>query len=299
MTASAPVSVVIPVYNGARFVRDAIESVFAQTMPALELIVVDDGSTDETPEILGAYGDRIRVLRKPNGGVASARNAGTALARGEFVAFLDADDVWLPEKLARQMPLFSDPEVALVYSGVRVVNERLRPVRDVIPAAPERALINALCAEPPPAPITMTGIVRRSVLNDIGGFDERLSTAADADFLCRVALGSRVDRIKEPLALYRQHSGQMHLNIRAMEHDMLLIHEKVFADPRAIPLRSLRGRARANLYYTFAAVCFHERSFKRAIGHGIVAVRSQPGRVLQLLVNALARVGRATIARRR
>ncbi|HEX3110532.1 MAG TPA: glycosyltransferase family A protein, partial [Thermoanaerobaculia bacterium] len=111
------VSVVIPSYNYARYLGEAIDSALGQTLPPLEVIVVDDGSTDDTPAVLAAYGDRIRVLRQKNAGVAVARNSGIAAARGECVAFLDADDVWLPRKLELQIPLFTD-SVGLVHCGV-------------------------------------------------------------------------------------------------------------------------------------------------------------------------------------
>jgi len=113
------ISVVIAVYNGEAYVADAIRSVLAQAGVELELIVVDDGSTDATPGITRGFSDpRLTVLRQENRGVAAARNAGIARARGEFIAFLDADDVWLPTKLQRQMQLFSErPEVGLAYTG--------------------------------------------------------------------------------------------------------------------------------------------------------------------------------------
>ncbi|HEY2324319.1 MAG TPA: glycosyltransferase family A protein, partial [Thermoanaerobaculia bacterium] len=111
------VSVVIPSYNYARYLGEAIDSALAQTLPPLEVIVVDDGSTDETSEVLATYADRIRVLRQKNSGVAVARNSGIAAAHGEYVAFLDADDIWLPRKLELQMARF-DESIGLVHCGV-------------------------------------------------------------------------------------------------------------------------------------------------------------------------------------
>ncbi len=276
------VSVIIPVYNGARFVRDAIDSALAQTMTDREILVVDDGSTDETPDILASYGTRIRVHRQANAGVASARNAGAAIANGRFLAFLDADDVWLPQKLARQLPLLDDEDVALVYSGIRRVDEALRPIAHVEPASPEHALVNTLCAQPPLVPLTMTGVVRRTVFTELGGFDERLSTSADGDFVCRLALRHRVDRVAEPLALYRQHDQQMHLNLKAMEHDMRLLYEKFFADPAARPFRRWRRRGMANVYYALAGAYAGDRAIGQTIRCGAAALWWSPARVLQL-----------------
>ena len=100
------VSVIIPTYDRCGFLRQAIESVLAQTCPADELIVVDDGSTDDTPDMLADYGNRIRVIRQSNRGVSAARNTGIRQSRGQFIALLDSDDYWLPQKLAAQQSFF-------------------------------------------------------------------------------------------------------------------------------------------------------------------------------------------------
>src|SRR5215472_561278 len=102
----APISVIIPAYNHARFLTPAIESVLSQTMEPSEIVVVDDGSTDETSSVLGTFGRQIRVVRQKNQGVAAARNRGAELATGEYLAFLDADDLWLPRKLEMQLNRF-------------------------------------------------------------------------------------------------------------------------------------------------------------------------------------------------
>src|SRR5437763_447547 len=108
------VSVIIPAYNFARYVPEAIDSVLAQTYAPFEVIVVDDGSTDDTPKVLAAYGNRIRAIRQVNQGVAAARNTGLAAAGGEYVAFIDSDDTWEPRKLQLQMDRFdADPDLGL------------------------------------------------------------------------------------------------------------------------------------------------------------------------------------------
>src|SRR4051795_3380132 len=105
------VSVVIPNYNYGRYVRQAVDSVLAQTYPSVEIIVVDDGSSDDSVALLQSYGSSIKLVAQSNGGVHKARNRGIEESKGEFVAFLDADDWWEPTKLARQMELFADPRV--------------------------------------------------------------------------------------------------------------------------------------------------------------------------------------------
>src|ERR1700722_15140866 len=111
------VSVIIPVYNGARTVPRALASVFAQTFTNYEVVAVNDGSTDDTATVLAGYGDRIRVVSQPNRGLSAARNAGVRASTGEYIAFLDDDDEWMPAKLARCVPVLdADPECALVYT---------------------------------------------------------------------------------------------------------------------------------------------------------------------------------------
>ena len=121
------VSVVIPTYNRSRALVRALESVFAQTEPVLETIVVDDGSTDDTQAVLAGFGSRVRAIRKSNGGAGAARNAGIEAARGEFVAFLDDDDAWLPEKNREQVRILdSRPEVGITSSGVLFIDATVR-----------------------------------------------------------------------------------------------------------------------------------------------------------------------------
>lgn len=113
------ISCIVPVYNGELYLREAIDSILAQTYRPLEIIVVDDGSTDATPDVVAGYGDRLRYIRQPNAGPGAARNHGLNLAQGEFIAFLDADDLWHPDKLARQMTRFlnrPDLDLCITYA---------------------------------------------------------------------------------------------------------------------------------------------------------------------------------------
>ena len=108
MTAASEVSAVIPVHNGAAYVAEAVQSILSQTRPPIECVVVDDGSTDETAEVVRRFGNEVAYVRQDRAGVSSARNRGAALARGALVAFLDHDDVWLPTKLERQVEALAD-----------------------------------------------------------------------------------------------------------------------------------------------------------------------------------------------
>src|SRR5579864_1877976 len=118
------VSVIIPIYNGAATIERALKSVFEQTFSDFEIVVVDDGSTDDTPSVLAKFGDRIRMILQSNRGFPGARNAGAAASRGDFIALIDHDDQWLPRKLELTVAaLDSDPGASLVYSDLFVVNE--------------------------------------------------------------------------------------------------------------------------------------------------------------------------------
>src|SRR5690242_13247080 len=117
------VSVIIPTYNGTAFLRETIDSALAQTYPAVEVIVVDDGSTDDTAAVIAEYGDRIKGIAQANSGTSAARNTGIRASSGDYIAFLDHDDLWAPIKLARQMRVLRDhPELGMVYAGIRFFN---------------------------------------------------------------------------------------------------------------------------------------------------------------------------------
>src|SRR5215216_1764150 len=122
------VSAIIPTYNSARYLTEAVDSVLAQTVEDVEVVVIDDGSTDETELLMRGYGSRVRYLRQQNGGVARARNRGIEESRGQYVAFLDADDVWVPNKLERQVAaLEKGPGHRACYSAFTVATMELSP----------------------------------------------------------------------------------------------------------------------------------------------------------------------------
>jgi len=169
------ISVIIPAYNHARYLAEAIDSVLAQTYAPLEIIVVDDGSTDGTPAVAASYGDRIRYIRQENAGVGAARNNGIAAARGEYLAFLDSDDIWLPEKLEREIALFdADPQLGFVHCGVEKFDESGQTTISMTGAEGwiatdllrlDREVIAALGSCP---------IVPKHVAEEVGGYDPRL-----------------------------------------------------------------------------------------------------------------------------
>lgn len=169
------VSVVMPVHNGAGYLRAAIESALDQTVPPLEIWVVDDASTDATPEILAAFGDRIRVLRNQTaGGPARARNQAVAQARGDLIAFLDADDLWKPAKLARQLERARlHPDFGILATDVESFSEEMpvvrRTLREMYPVRDGWVVEDLLFSN---WITTSAALVPRAVFLDVGGFDE-------------------------------------------------------------------------------------------------------------------------------
>ncbi|GIX49573.1 MAG: hypothetical protein KatS3mg131_3784 [Candidatus Tectimicrobiota bacterium] len=207
------VSVVIPVYNAERFLAETLDSVLCQSYGDFEVVLVDDGSTDASPAIAcryqQRYPDKVRLVRKRNGGPASARNLGIAQARGEFVAFLDADDLWLPQKLAKQVAcLRAQPaEVGLVYTrAVKFDAEGvwLLPRAYQRPAPSGWVYRDILRCNPVPSPSVL---VRRACFARVGGFDESLDIIEDQDMWARLARVFRVALVDEVLCLYREHAG--------------------------------------------------------------------------------------------
>ena len=204
------ISAVIPTYNCRKYVKFAIDSAFAQKDTDIEIIVIDDGSTDDTGDLLqDCYGDRIRYIWQENSGESSARNRGVEAAQGEFVAFLDADDMWLPQKSRVQLDTFRlHPEHCLVVCQAHVIgkdNELLREAMIEQTSAESSIRLPGLLQKNVIAPSCT--LMRRDILQRIGGFDPAIKFGEDWDLWLRLGQQGDFAFIAEPLALYRQHSA--------------------------------------------------------------------------------------------
>ena len=231
MSARRPlVSAIIIFHNAGAFLREAIDSVFAQTRGSWELLLVDDGSDDGSEmmarEVAGAYPDRVRYIShqdRENRGVGAARNLGIAHASGEFIAFLDADDIWLPEKLDEQITLFAlHPQVGMVYGRTLIwhswtgrLEDRDRDHFYDLGVPPESVvqpprLFLQLVENRAQTPTTCSAMVRADLARAVGGFDESFrSMYEDQEFFARIALQSSVYVSGACWAKYRQHPASV------------------------------------------------------------------------------------------
>jgi glycosyltransferase involved in cell wall biosynthesis len=223
----ANVSVIIPAYNAEAFVVDTVNSVLNQTCQDLEVIVVDDGSKDGTVAALEQFGARIRVHQQANGGVARARNAGVGLASGSWIAFLDADDLWLPEKLERQLAVASAP---MTYTDRINIGARgpLPEVQSEITPMHDGDVFEALLREG--NFITNTSVmIRRELFEKLGGFYTGLNGTEDWDLWIRVAEHHRIGFVPQPLVKYRFHEASISRNYVRMSRERMQVIERALA----------------------------------------------------------------------
>lgn len=279
------VSVVIPTFNHGRYVGEAVRSALDQSYQDLEVIVIDDGSTDDTREVIRGFGGRVRYFHQENRGLAAARNRGIEESRGSFVAFLDADDLWLPRKLERQLEVFDQhPSASLVYAGIFEVDGEGRVLTEVRPrhrgmALPQLLLDNVVIGS------GTTAVVPRECLREVGGFDERLPVCEDWDLWLRIVRRYELDYADEPLAMYRLHAGNIHKDHERMKAGRLAVLDKFFADPALPPsLALVRRRAYGKAYTHFGFADFHQEKFDRARTNFTQAVRVCPSLLLDIHV---------------
>ncbi len=235
MTERPRFSVVIPAFNAAATVSSAIKSALSQTQPDLEVIVVDDGSADETAELARGFGDpRVRVVAQSNRGLPGARNAGIAVARGDYVAFLDSDDLLLPDYLELvERALREHPDVGFAYTDAYVF--------DAVSGRVRRRSAMARNRPPAPAPtdrnafllallernfVFVAVTVPRRVLETVGGFDETRTSAEDYELWLRIVVhGYRGACVPGRHALYRKHTSQMSRNLATMTRSLVTVYD--------------------------------------------------------------------------
>lgn len=278
------VSVVIPNYNYAQYLGEAIDSVLSQTYPEIEIIVVDDGSSDGSKEILLGYGDRIKTILQQNQGVAAARNKGVSASSGEFIAFLDADDSWLPEKIEKQVECFRDDEMlGLVHVGVIEIDGAGRMIRERVEGGQGEIWQELLLFSGKGILGGGSGTMApRTVFDEVSGFDERLSTSADWDLYFQISSKYQVGFVPQPLLKYRVHNSNMHTNIDVMERDMKLAFEKAFRT-ESPGLSAIKSRAYGSLHQNLAGSYFVAGDYLPFAMNSIKSLAFNPANIIHFL----------------
>ena len=283
---TATVSVVVPTRNRAALLPIAVRSVLAQTYSDFELIVVDDASEDETPQVLRSLSDpRVRRVRRDrSGGGAQARNEAIASATGEFVAFLDDDDEWLPDKLASQLALFAsaDPRVGVVYSSYSVVDRASGRVLGRKVAEARGDLSNALL-ERNVVGATSCVMARRECLRSSGGFDAALPSFQDYDLWIRLSRAAWFDFVDRDLLTYYEHGQKIWKNLEALERGIEIMAEKHGGSRAMRRNLSVQILGLGEKYCARGETGRGRRAFRRAIRLDPTAVRPYLNMSLSLL----------------
>ncbi|MFN0140822.1 MAG: glycosyltransferase family 2 protein [Pyrinomonadaceae bacterium] len=274
------VSVIIPNYNYANYVCEAINSALDQTYENLEIIVVDDGSADNSAEIFKGYGDKITTIFQQNAGVSAARNNGVKHSSGEYVAFLDADDFWLPQKIEKQVNLFeSEKDLGLVHVGVEEIDANGNMLRTRLDGMSGAVSREFLLFE---RSVVLGGgsgfALPRRIFDEVGGFDLDLQTSADWDLFFRVSRAYNIGFVPDVLLKYRIHGSNMHGNIKRMEREMLYGFEKAFADKSA-DIQRIKRKAYGNLHKTLAGSYFRTREYRDFVRHTFKSLYLNPGNI--------------------
>ncbi|MDY6936874.1 MAG: glycosyltransferase [Cyanobacteriota bacterium] len=263
------ISVILPVYNGEKTVFETVESVLSQTFSDLELITIDDGSGDRTPDILTSITDpRFKVFSYPNAGLAASRNRGIDRATGEYLAFIDADDLWTETKLEKQLEaLQQNPNAAVAYSWTNCIDEWGNLVRpgshqtyngDIF----DRLLLCNLLEH------GSNPLVRREAIENVGKYDESLPAAQDWDFYLRLAAKYEFVCVPEAQILYRLSSGSMSTDLSQLEAASVEVMSRAYAIAPA-SLQYLKPHSLANLYKYFT---YRSLEHPRRRRQGIAAI---------------------------
>jgi len=282
------ISVIIPVYNGEKTIKQTIESVLNQTFRDFELLIINDGSQDATLEIIQAINDeRIQVFSYQNSGVSASRNRALTKAKGEFISFIDADDLWTPNKLELQLKALQDnPQAAVAYSWSDWIDESGQFLRSgghitVNGKAYEKLLLRDFIES------GSNPLIRKQALDEVGCFEQSVTPAEDWDMWLRLAARYEFVTVEVPQILYRISPNSASFNIVKMEAGSLKVIERVFAQaPESLQDLKRETLASRYNYFTFKAL---EGNLDRK--NGLTAARF----LIQALKHDLALLGRTKI----
>lgn len=251
------VSIVIPAYNAIAYLPETVESVLKQTFTNFELLIIDDGSSDQTVEWASQITDqRVKLISQKNQGLSGARNTGIAHAQGDYVALLDADDIWEPTKLEKQVPyLEGDPAVGLVDTWTVLADEQGKSTGQVFGSRTEGDVWKRLVEFKTVCCCGSSSLIRRSCFETVGVFNRDLRFLEDLDMFIRIAAHYSFAVVKEPLVRYRQHPDNMSKNCQGMLEAFRTIIEKAFQSA-PVELLYIRGRGygRINIYLAWKSL---------------------------------------------
>jgi glycosyltransferase involved in cell wall biosynthesis len=317
-TAIRPVvDVILPAYNGARVIREALDSAVAQDRVSCRIIVVDDGSTDDTVRVVRSYGPRIALQSQANKGVSGARNTGLGLGEAPYVALLDQDDVWLPGKLTRQVDLLeAHGEAGLVFTDMTLFQDDGQVLEDgFLRATPAYAALERRAIGRDAHLLSMraaeavtrynfispsTVLLRRRAIEGVGGFDERLRLCDDAECWMRLLRTWRAIVIEERLVRSRVWAGNASLRTGRMLWERILIADKVMAHPElyATGTTDYLMRERAACQYRLGTIALRDGEVQMARRHFLASFRDSPraATILLLAASFLGPRGRRLLA---
>jgi glycosyltransferase involved in cell wall biosynthesis len=273
------VSVIIPTYNQAHFVTSAVESVLAQTYPDVEVIVVDDGSTDGPQTALAPYREKIHYIGQENRGLSGARNTGFLASHGDYLLFLDSDDLIHPDNLALHVALLeTEPDFGLVYSAWQQINEDGTQTLGEVRPNKQGHLLKGLLRRSFFF-FASAAVLRRECLERVGLFDESLRWGEDADMWLRLArAGYAFGYLDQPLLQYRIHANSMSASVTPQQvQGWLAVLAKFFADPELpADIRALEAEAYSVLHYETAGRYYRDGAIELAQHHLNQAIRACP-----------------------
>ena len=285
------VSVVIPMYQAGAWIEETLTTVSAQTYKNIETVVVDDGSTDRGADVVAEYAASgstpVRLVRTVNQGVSVARNTGIFASCGEYVALLDADDLWHPSKLEYQVAQLEESGSPMCTCGYEFFDDRTKRRIGVVRVDDGSAALRGwLALEGNGLALASTALIRRQVLNELLQFDSLFSISADLDFALRVGERGHLDALPEVLVGYRVHPGQMHRQISGLAGEVSALYDRVFADGRD---PSFERRCRANLAVHIGLSQLLRGRAGLAMRHLVRSVRWDPRRIVTLPLRAFVR----------
>lgn len=246
-------SIIIPAYNAMNYLPETLKSVLKQTFTDFEVLIINDGSSDNIVEwFCNIIDSRVKLISQENQGVSAARNIGIKNSTGEYIAFIDADDLWEPTKLEKQLQCFKNhPSVGLVHTAMRMIDEEGKSLGRTFISNVEGDALKSLLQQN--TIVTSSVIVSRSCLN-VGNFDNNLHSSEDWELWVRIALRYPIMLIKEPLVFYRQHPNNTTKNWQMLEQDLGSIEQVFQLVPQELSYLKNRTYAYANIYLAWKAL---------------------------------------------